>query len=305
MILQDALCNLKSSLMETGYFNRFYEYVHQVKEGVEVTPQYYNGKGGYIDVYNFDVNGSGYIRKTGAMNLTDSGLPQVTSCSEGDIVNVNYPLRAVFAVPRTKLNDNAFAEDQLALDLMAAISNEATAITNVSEVSFNTTSYKTDRLQIWKEEIQGIEHQMNFKLAYVAIDFTLTLTTTIGCLTADCASYGSSTPVTPVTPTCDMTGLEITSGNYTLDPDTITVVLITDASHIVFLPDPSEFIEGQKYTFKDGTGAAGTNNLTLRPASGKNFEGLAADDDFLLVDDGQTVVIFSDQINTYWFDNSE
>lgn len=186
MMLETALCNLKTALEATEYFHKLYVLAEKIQDGDKTVPKFYSSNGQVENLHNFDVNGSGYVRMRSQANLNPTEGTQVTSCDQDDYVTLSYPLRGVFAVPKVKLNDSAFSAHTLALDLIAAINLEDTAVTNASSVGFTVTSYQTDINQIWKEEVSGVDYQMNLKLAYVALDFTLAIETNINCINQVC-----------------------------------------------------------------------------------------------------------------------
>ena len=105
MILQDALCNIKDELMESGYFNRFYEYAELLPKGDQQYPQVYVKGGEYKAIYDFDVNGTGYIRKNGSA-YSDQDVIQIQGCTAfNPMVDLVIPLRLVAVVPKIKLGD--------------------------------------------------------------------------------------------------------------------------------------------------------------------------------------------------------
>jgi len=193
MILQTALCNLKDELMESGYFNRFYEYAEMLQKGTEAYPQVYLGNGQYKAIYDFDVNGTGYIRKTGSAysdHVTDYDK-RVTSCNDTNpLIDLAIPLRLVAAVPKSKLDDNSFSDDKLVFDLMGYISKKQPSISNgsevVSTVHGKVSAYQTDRTRVFSDEVTGIEKLIDLKLSFISIDFTLTFRASLNCIQTNC-----------------------------------------------------------------------------------------------------------------------
>ncbi len=186
MILEDVLCDLKSQLLESGYFHVFYEYCEQIERDGITFPAQYLKAGEYKNVMDFDVNGAGYIRKRSAVSVKQNNTYQnVTSCVTDTILDVNFPLRLVAGVPRVKLNDNAFSDDFLFSELAAIITGSFSAAKTIS-ISNSITSYDTDSISIWSNEVRGKDYQMNFKLSYVAIDFNLLITANANCMAQIC-----------------------------------------------------------------------------------------------------------------------
>lgn len=186
-ILQTALCNLKDELMTLGWFNRFYEYAELIERGQEKIPQAYIGNGSYKAIHDFDVNGTGYIRKAGQSSISKVYGIQLIACSDTNpLIDLSYPLRLVAAVPKSKLGDNAFSDDKLALDLITYIGKQQSAVTGMVSVLGEVTSYTTDRDIVWGQEVRGIDKQVRLDLSYIALDFTLTFRSNLLCFKEDC-----------------------------------------------------------------------------------------------------------------------
>lgn len=187
MILKTALCNLVDSLMESGYFNRLYDYAELINHGDKSYPQVYLGNGEYQSIYDFDVNGTGYIRKSGAVYADKVTDVRVIGCSDlNPLIDLTVPLRFVAAVPKDKLSDDAFSDDRLAFDLLGYINRKQTAITDVQSVMGRVTSYITDRERVWSEEVQGIEKTVDLTKAFILMDFTLTFRASLECIKQNC-----------------------------------------------------------------------------------------------------------------------
>lgn len=186
ILIETALCNIKDELLTTGYFNRFYEYAEQLVSGDKKYPQVYQGKGQYKQIYDFDVNGSGYIRKTSAQ-VRANKVMELESCTGfNPTIDLIVPFRLVAAVPKSKTGDNGFSDDLLALDLIGYIGKKQPAIDQVNSTIGNVSGYTTDRDTIWSDEVRGIEKQINLNLSFIAIDFTLTFRATLECIKNNC-----------------------------------------------------------------------------------------------------------------------
>lgn len=187
MILETALCNLKDAIMESEYFNRFYEYAELLDRGETSYPQVYEGKGQYKAIYDFDVNGSGYIRKTGSAYSDHVTDVRVMGCSDSNpFIELVIPLRLVAVVPKSKLSDNSFSDDKLVFDLMGYISKKQPAIQDVQSVHGKVGSWNTDRSRVWSDEVRGIEKVLDLNLSVIAIDFTLTFRASLNCIQTNC-----------------------------------------------------------------------------------------------------------------------
>lgn len=186
-ILETALCNLKDELMSSGYFNRLYEYAELLTSDEKTYPQVYQGKGQYKAIYDFDVNGSGYIRKTGSVYSDHVTEIKLVGCSDiNPLIDLAFPLRLVVAVPKSKLGDNSFSDDSLVFALMQHISKKHSAIPRVNSVHGKVTSYVTDRERVWNDEVSGVEKTIDLTLSFVSIDFTITFRVPLDCLEQIC-----------------------------------------------------------------------------------------------------------------------
>lgn len=187
-ILQTALCNLKDEVMLTNYFNRFYDVAEQLVRGDQKYPQVYTGNGQYQNIFDLDVNGTGYFRKTGSVRFgLVSSSNSVTSCPDSNpLIDISFPMRCVAIVPKKKLSDNSYSDDMLAFELIATIGRRQTAIANVQSVSGYVDSYKTDRDEIWHEEVKNIPRQLDLTLSVIAIDFNLNMRASLDCLPQNC-----------------------------------------------------------------------------------------------------------------------
>lgn len=185
--IQTALCNIRDEIMLTGYFNRFYEYAEAIERGQQKFPQVYVGEGNYDPIYDFDVNGSGYIRKTSSVQLTNVTNIKIQGCSDTNpLVDLILPLRLVAAVPKSKLNDNAFSDDKLCTELIAILNAKQAAVQFMQSVSGRVASYNTDRDTVWSNEVRGIDTMIDLNLSFISIDFYLTLRALQNCFTQNC-----------------------------------------------------------------------------------------------------------------------
>lgn len=187
MILQDALCDIKDRILSTGYFFKFYEFASMVTIGEVTAPKYFISGDNIIDVHDFDRDGSGYIRKTGPVTIRpkDSSFVVRACDAANPPFDLVFPLRAVFAVPKSKLDNNGFSDDKLALELFNILQGVQPGVDNISSVSGRILKYETDRSKIWAEEVKtGIEPLLN--LSYIYIDFELIFTASLECLQENC-----------------------------------------------------------------------------------------------------------------------
>ena len=195
-MIKEIFCYLADQMKETGLFNldRVYEYVDLIKTSTSTEsksyterPKYYKGsKVGWVDVMNWDVNGTCYFRKTGK-TLFMKKREKWQSCSNNRILEARLPIRFVACVPKTKLDDSPFMFDQLAQDLIGVLQgNYDNLAVDISahEVRADVNSTETNPNKVWESEIKGVDFTESVvqKFAYISIDFTLVVKGDAGCL---------------------------------------------------------------------------------------------------------------------------
>jgi len=184
-------CDLANKLKASGYFDSVYEYTEIIKrtDGT-LRPMYYKGfKAGYVDVQNFDKNGSAYIRKRGNVSLqVDRNATKLTSCTDTvQMITATFPLRLVVAVPKSQLEDSPLVDDIVAAELIGVLQSDmqstATAMDAVSVVCA-VSGYDTDSVTIWEAENKGVllDETKVYRFAYLAIDFNCEIKGDVTCL---------------------------------------------------------------------------------------------------------------------------
>jgi len=190
-MITQLFCDIADKLKLTGYFESVYEYCEIIKrtDGT-LRPMYYKGfKAGYVDVQNFDKNGSAYIRKRGNVSMQiDRTATRLTSCSDTiQMVTATIPLRLVVAVPKTQLEDSPLVDDILAADLIGVLQSDmqatATAM-DATSVICAVSGYDTDSVTIWEAENKGValDETKVYRFAYLAIDFICEIRGDVQCL---------------------------------------------------------------------------------------------------------------------------
>jgi hypothetical protein len=171
--------------MDTGYFQNFYEFATMVEVNGVTRPMYFVDGTNVVDVHNFDIGGSGYIRKNGQVTFNRSALPSVTACTAREgLLEIRLPLRAVFAVPKSKLNNNGFSDDLLAMELIDVLHGDQPGVSGATVFS-RVLRYETDRDKIYKEEVNSGNLPI-LELSYICIDFELLYTGSVECFKTTC-----------------------------------------------------------------------------------------------------------------------
>lgn len=195
-MMKELFCSISELLKATTLFNPDYcfEYVELVKTSTNtqnqyysIRPKYYKGeKTGWVDVQNWDVGGTFYIRKTGSVSVSQSNTNKVTACTDPVLI-LKIPIRVVAAVPKSRFGDDAFCDDVLAQRIIAALNGnvDVAASINAIETDMNAVGYNTDSASIWSNENKGVEFNEATaqKVSYVSVDFNVQVTAYSSCLT--------------------------------------------------------------------------------------------------------------------------
>lgn len=199
-MIADIFCHLAELLKQTDFFNndRVYEYAELVKVSNQaiVKPMYYKGKqAGYVDVFNWDVNGTCYIRKTGKTTYLRKRA-KYKACNSGTLVEIKLPCRLVAVVPKEKTGDERFSDDILLTELIGAIQgsfDSLAAAIQAHSVFVDVTQSDTNTSAIWNSEVTGVPFSEStaYKFSVVSIDFNIILIGDTTCLKT-CLSNASS-----------------------------------------------------------------------------------------------------------------
>jgi len=196
-MIETLFCSLHGLLMDSGWFNKGYEYVELIdrktSSGASATrPMYYEG--GYKEVQNFDVGGMFYIRKNGDTSLApDTVTRQATPCNPGTAIIMTIPIKVVSAVPREKFDSPRFADEELTnliIDLIQGGTISSTDL-NAKAISIQAGKTVTDSYKLYPSENSGTTFNESelLKFAYVSVDFTITINTDVSCLRNCPAEY--------------------------------------------------------------------------------------------------------------------
>jgi len=193
MIIQDIACDIKELILSSGYVTTHFEYCELIRNGDRTYPAQYIPGGNYQEVFNNDVNGNSYVRKAGNVSFGEATTKRhkpFQACGGVNWQTMTMPMRLVMVVPREKMTDTAFSDDVLAHEIITLLSGAVIpTIYGVDSLSYDVKSYDIDSLSIWSEEVKGVDYQMNFRYAYIAINFNVVATINPTCLTSPCYAY--------------------------------------------------------------------------------------------------------------------
>jgi hypothetical protein len=154
------------------------ELIEKDNEGkAMVFPAEYCRDGEYKSVEDFDLkNGVIYHRLTG--KPTEERVESTVGCETN--IRRTYPLRVVGVVSKRvleKKNDNSFIDDKLASNVSNTISKASVKALAVAlqaeDVEIATTSYNTNRYDLWNEEHKNINEVIDFDQIYFAVDYNV------------------------------------------------------------------------------------------------------------------------------------
>lgn len=189
-MIQYIACDIKDKIMASGFVTEHYEFGTIIRRDDKTFPAMYIGGGNYETLSDKDINGHSYLRTTGKVTYSNPLVTdnvKTSSCGGDDFVQVNIPLRIVLTVPKSKLGDNAFSEQRLADEVLVILSDDITITEIVTRsINYNVTDIDTDPLSVWRGEVSGVDYQMNFRYAYIAVNFTAQVIINPSCLLDAC-----------------------------------------------------------------------------------------------------------------------
>lgn len=171
------------------FVDKFYPLVKTLTNGDKTFPAYYTGRNNYTQIKIDNFNGVAYLRQHADPVANSNDGNELVACRTE--LNIVYPIKLVFAIPRTKLkNDDEFAEDNLVGDLIRVIASKNSSIKaglKATRVSVIPGSWSTDAAKVWNEETSGTGTvDINYKLIYGAIDFNVTVDIYADCIKQSC-----------------------------------------------------------------------------------------------------------------------
>lgn len=174
------------------FVEKFYPLVKLKSDGTKTFPVYYTGNSNYAQVNRLDnFNGVAYLRQVSdpVSNPIES---EMVACRTE--LNIVYPLRLVFAIPRSKVKqDDEFSEDALIGDLIRVIASKNSSIKaglKATRVAVIPSTWTTDAAKVWNEETSGTGTiDVNYKFIYGAIDFNVTIDINADCIKESCEDY--------------------------------------------------------------------------------------------------------------------
>lgn len=191
-MLKSIIDILNINLNATNYFEQLYCLAELVKNAEDkFRPMVYSGAGEFTQVNDFDhYNGMGYWRKNGDVSINDTTIESsMVSCAT--FLQIQYPLKFVCCIPKSKLPiDDQYTDDDIANAIIQSISgNNNTIKTSVKAQSARVVpeKYTSNNYEIISGEYQGIEKvDINYKFAYLSIDFNVVLIINKNCIPNNC-----------------------------------------------------------------------------------------------------------------------
>lgn len=190
-MLKEIIDILNSNLQLTNYFEQLYCLAELVKRGDGSRPMLYSGKGEFQQVNDFDnYNGLGYWRKNGDVNISEAGEERRTaSCAT--FLQYEFPLKFVACIPKDKLPvDDQYTDDDIANEIIVALTgnnNPAKTAIKAQSVNVQAQKYTSNNQEIISQEYSGIDDvDINYKFAYLSIDFNIVVIINKNCIQSNC-----------------------------------------------------------------------------------------------------------------------
>lgn len=189
-MLEKIICYLTGKLEDTGYFQKIFPFVELIQKGDNLRPAEYLGKGQYKDVTRFDhYNGMAYLRKVGSTRTSKDDEFSEVPCDT--TLKFEYSLRLVVCVPKSSLTkDDEFSDERMTNTIISALTGESGSIKpqlKALSVTIIPSQVITNNKDVLNEEYPGFAlADINYKYAYAAIDFLVTVHIKQSCITTEC-----------------------------------------------------------------------------------------------------------------------
>lgn len=157
-----------------------------------IYPAEYISEGNY-DAVDFDAfDGVSYLRLSGEINV-DRIDQKYTPKPR---VNVTFPLRLVYAVRKDKLTaDDAYSFDRVRASIAKQLETDAqdlVAQLDADKIQISTSGYISDAKEIWDDETAETgQFQPKFEVVFGAMEVSITVTTRVECIAAECDDFES------------------------------------------------------------------------------------------------------------------
>ena len=190
-MLKEIIDLLNVGLLATNYFEQLYCLAELIKRGDGSRPVLYSSQGEFTQVNDFDnYNGLGYWRKNGDVNIgeVDQALNTV-SCAT--FLQYDFPLKFVCCIPKDKLPiDDQYTDDDIANEMIVALSgnnNPAKTAIKAQSVRVFAQKYTSNNQEVIAGEYPGMDNvDINYKFAYLSIDFNIQVIINKNCIQSRC-----------------------------------------------------------------------------------------------------------------------
>jgi hypothetical protein len=189
-MLREIVNIIAENARQTTLFNKVYTLAERVRKqaenGYSYKPVHYVSGGNAVNIDYDKTGGMAYFRRNGKVQTSElKNIVQTTSCADDVFYSISYPLKMVCFIPKTKVeNDDAFTEDEVALQVISALTNTGlnSHLPKLRAASLISSSYETDPLVVLGNEYSDKIAGMNYKDAYFSIDFILNIEVKSDCL---------------------------------------------------------------------------------------------------------------------------
>ena len=192
MILEKSINYLNGKLDALGYASALIGLCRKVADdkGVAGPKQYCSG-GEFKAIDPDYTNGTSYWRRISDPVIAEASAENSLASCELPL-QITERLRLVMYVPKAKLTkDDSYCEERIATTVIRELTTRSAAFKNLlsaKSVALFAETYKTEGAAVLAEEYDDIGRSaIRFEIAYLAIDFTLTIIISRKCLPEECS----------------------------------------------------------------------------------------------------------------------
>lgn len=184
-MIEQVISELNSRISELNIIEKLYGLCEIISDGEKTFPAEYC-LNEYTQVSDFDkYNGIGYHRLNGDISIQENE-DSANGCDQ--YVIRSYPMKFVCVIPRNtykKNNNDAYVDSKIAENIESKItirSNKTLIqLLSIDSLRVSPERISLNKLDILRGEYTGIDFQVNYKYAYISIDYTIELAGDISC----------------------------------------------------------------------------------------------------------------------------
>lgn len=183
-MIQIIVKYLQNILSSENIFQKVYGLTEQVEVDGKTFPLFYDGNGKFN--FKFEPKkwyGVAYFRKSADITFSDTAFPSAKPCETP--ISVEIPLKFVCSIQRNKIScDDNYSGDNLAF-YVAKLFQDINSIRRdlqAYRVTYSMGAYKTNAMEIFSEELEGLDVKYNPEFIYLSMDLNVNVQTTKECM---------------------------------------------------------------------------------------------------------------------------